>query len=103
MINVIIYLKKEENAKTLVEFLLQKKLISTASIDVDNIVYNLVDNVVVEENYSVITAISKALLFNSIVNAVENLIGEDTQINSIPIVGTNGSFYNTVKSKTIPI
>lgn len=103
MINVIIYLKKEENAKKLVEFLLQKKLIATASIDVDNIVYNLVDDVVVEENYSVITAISKALLFNSIVNAVENLIGEETQINSIPIVGTNVSFYNTVKSKTIPI
>jgi uncharacterized membrane protein YheB (UPF0754 family) len=103
MINVIIYLKKEENAKKLVEYLLQKKLISTASIDFDNISYKIVDNKVVEENFSVITAVSKALLFNTIVNAIENLIGEETQINSIPIVGSNGSFYNTVKSKTIAI
>ena len=49
MINVTIYLKKQHNAKELIKFLLSKKLISSASIDENNISYKLVDSSFVEE------------------------------------------------------
>jgi hypothetical protein len=43
MVNVIIYLKKEHNPKELVKFLLTEKLIAPASIDENNISYELGD------------------------------------------------------------
>jgi hypothetical protein len=103
MINVIIYLKKEHNSEKLVELLLSKKLIASASIDMDNVSYKIMDEVVVKEVFNVITAQSKALLFNSIVQLAENVIGESIAISSTPIVGANGFFNETVRSKTIPI
>jgi hypothetical protein len=103
MINVIIYLKKEHNSEKLVELLLSKKLIASASIDMDNVSYKIKDEVVVKEVFNVITAQSKALLFNSIVQLAENVIGESIAISSTPIVGANGFFNETVRSKTIPI
>ena len=103
MINVIIYLKKEHNSEKLVELLLSKKLIASASIDMDNVSYKIMDEVVVKEVFNVITAQSKALLFNSIVQLAENVIGESIAISSTPSVGANGFFNETVRSKTIPI
>ncbi len=103
MINVIIYLKKEHNPEKLVEQLLSKKMIASASIDLDNVSYKIIDSQVVKEVYNVITAQSKALLFNSIVQLSENMIGESIAISSTPIVGANGFFNETVRSKTIPI
>jgi len=103
MINVIIYLKKEHNSEKLVELLLSKKLIASASIDVDNVSYRIKDEVVVKEIFNVITAQSKALLFNSIVQLADNVIGESIAISSTPILGANGFFNETVRSKTIPI
>jgi len=52
---------------------------------------------------SVITAQSKALLFNHIVKAVEEKIGEETPINSTPIIGSNKIFDDIIKAKTIQV
>jgi uncharacterized protein involved in tolerance to divalent cations len=101
MINVTIYLKKEQNPRELIQLLLKEKLIASASIDKNNISYNLKEDILSEEVYDVITALSKASLFNAIVAAVEKKIGEETHINSTPIVGSNRLFDDTIKA--IPI
>jgi len=103
MVNIIIYLEKEHNAKELVEHLLLEKLIASASIDENNISYELENNKLSEKVYSVITAQSKTLLFNDVVNAVTKKIGFELPINSIPIVASNKFFDTKIKSKTIPI
>lgn len=101
MINVTIYLKKEHNPKELIKYLLKENLIASASIDINNISYNLREDVFSQEAYDVITALSKASLFNAIVAAVETKIGAETPINSTPIVGSNRLFDHTIKA--IPI
>lgn len=103
MVNIVIYLKKEHNAKELVHLLLSERLIAYASIDENNISYLWNEIGITEEVYTVITAQSKALLFNEIVKSVEAKIGENTPINATPIVGSNRIFDQTVKSKTLPI
>jgi uncharacterized protein involved in tolerance to divalent cations len=103
MVNIIIYLEKEHNAKELVKHLLSEKLIASASIDQNNISYELENNNFSEKVYSVITAQSKTLLFNDVVNAVTEKIGFELPINSIPIVASNKLFDTKIKSKTIPI
>jgi uncharacterized protein involved in tolerance to divalent cations len=103
MVNIKIYLEKEHNAKELVKHLLSEKLIASASIDQNNISYELENNNFSEKVYSVITAQSKTLLFNDVVNAVTEKIGFELPINSIPIVASNKLFDTKIKSKTIPI
>ena len=103
MVNIIIYLKKEHKAKELVKFLLSEKLIAAASIDENNISYKLDKGMFSEEVFSVITAQSKSLLFTEIVKAVESKLGEQTPINSTPIVGSNKTFDDAIKTKTVPI
>lgn len=103
MINVIIYLKKQHNSKELVKYLLREKLISSASIDENNISYKLVDLNFVEEVNNVITAQSKSLLFTEILKAVRKKIGEEVPINSTPIVGVNRIFDEIIRTNTLPI
>jgi uncharacterized protein involved in tolerance to divalent cations len=103
MVNVIIHLNANQNAKELVKFLLTEKLIASASIDENNVSYRFDNEILIENTYSVITAQSKSLLFNDIVKVVEEKIGEETLINSIPIVSSNRTFNEEIKSRTIPI
>jgi uncharacterized protein involved in tolerance to divalent cations len=103
MVNVIIYLKTNYNAKNLVKNLLTDKLIASASIDQNNISYKIVDGEFTAEMYNVITAQTKSLLFNEIVKSVEEIIGEEVPINSTPIVAINKLFDDTIRTKTIPI
>jgi uncharacterized protein involved in tolerance to divalent cations len=103
MINVIIYLKKEHNPHELVKFLLEEKLIASASIDMENKSYVMEDGLLIEEVHNVITAHTKALLLVNIIEASEGKIGESITINSVPIVGTSSIFNETVKSKTIRV
>lgn len=103
MVNVRIYLKKERNAKELVRHLLENKLIASASIDENNIVYNLDNHELVEHVYTVITSQSKSLLFNDIVEKVETFLGEQTAIHCTPIVASNKIFDESIRSKTIAI
>jgi uncharacterized protein involved in tolerance to divalent cations len=103
MINVTIYLKKQHNANALVKYLLTEKLISSASIDENNISYKLDNSKIVEEVNNVITAQSKSLLFTDILKAVRNNIGEEVPINSTPIVGVNRIFDEIIRTNTLPI
>jgi uncharacterized protein involved in tolerance to divalent cations len=103
MINITIYLKKRHNARDLVKYLLLKKLISSASIDENNISYRLVDSVLVEDVNNIITAQSKSLLFTEILKAVRKNIGEEVPINSTPIVGVNRIFDEIIRTNTLPI
>lgn len=103
MINVVIYLKKEHDPNQLVFLLLSKKLIASASIDFENISYKMKDEIIDKEIFNVITAQSKALLFNEIVQVSEKEIGQSIAIHSMPIVGANIFFNESVRSKTIPI
>lgn len=103
MINVIIYLRQNQHPKDVVNFLLKEKLIASASIDENNISYKMIDDEIVEEVYTVITSQSKALLFDDIVSAVESRLGEKVAINSVPIVGANGFFNDTIRKRTIAI
>lgn len=103
MINVTIYLKKQHNARELVKFLLTEKLISSASIDENNISYKLVKSKIVEEVNNVITAQSKSLLFTDILKAVRKNVGEEVPINSTPIVGVNRIFDEIIRTNTLPI
>jgi uncharacterized protein involved in tolerance to divalent cations len=103
MINVIIYVRAEQQPKEIVEFLLHEKLIASASIDENNVLYKMIDDQLIEEVYSVITCQSKALLFDEIVHAVEQKLGERVAIHSIPIVGANGYFNDSVKKRTLLI
>lgn len=101
MINAIIYLRQEHNPKELIKFLLHKKLIASASFDENNISYKQDGDEVKEEFFSVITAQSKALLFNDIVDEVESFLEERVSINSTPIVGASGFFNDTVRTSTL--
>lgn len=103
MVNVIIYLNQAQNAKDLVKFLLDEKLIASASIDENNISYKLENNELTKDVYSVITSQTKSLLFNEIVKAVEAKTGVNTPINSTPIIASNRIFDDTIRTKTIPI
>ena len=102
MVNVVIYLKEEFDAKELVHYLLNEKLIASASIDEKNVFYELVDGLYTEKVFSVITSQSKSLLFPDIVQAIEKRIGEQTAIHSTPIVASNKIFDDRIRSKTLP-
>ncbi len=103
MVNVIIYLKKHHDAKAVVQQLLSDKLIASASIDENNIMYKMENGTFCEDVYNIITAQSKSLLFPEIEKVVQNTIGEETPINSLPIVGSNELFDYAIRTKTIPI
>lgn len=103
MVNVIIYLKKEHKAKELVLYLLSEKLIASASIDENNLVYKMSKGKLSEHLNTVITSQSKSLLFNDIVKAVESYIGEEIPINSIPIIASNTIFDKTIRASTLAI
>jgi uncharacterized protein involved in tolerance to divalent cations len=103
MVNVIIHLNANQNAKELVKFLLTERLIASASIDENNVSYKFENGALLEDTYCVITAQSKSLLFNDIVKVVEERFGEETLINSIPIVSSNKIFNDEIRSRTIPI
>ncbi len=102
MINVIIYLKKEQDPMGLVKQLLRKKLIAKASIDFDNHSYKLSDNEIdfIEETYSVVTAQTRSVLFNDIVAFVEAEFGPSVPINSVPIVASNKMFDTIIRQNT---
>jgi hypothetical protein len=96
----MIYLRTEHDPKKMVELLLTERLIASASIDMNNISYKMKNGIICEEIYNVITAQSKAQLFSTIVDVAEKEIGESISINSVPIVGANGFFNETVVNLT---
>ena len=103
MVNIIIYLKEKYDAKELVTTLLKEKLIASASIDLNNVSHTLERNEIIENVFNVITAQSKSLLFNEIVDFVEKRFVEKIPINSIPIIGSNRVFNEIIFNKTLKV
>ena len=83
--------------------MIDEKLITSDSIDENNLSYKLENDQFSEVVYSVITSQSKSLLFSEIVKALEAKTGEDTAIISTPIVASNKIFDDTIRSNTMPI
>lgn len=103
MVNVVIYLNKTNDAEALVKLLLRAELIASAVIDLDNISYTITDGVFTKKIFNVVTAKSKSLLVNSIIEVVEQHISDDVLIIATPIVGHNNNFDRMVRQNTLPI
>jgi uncharacterized protein involved in tolerance to divalent cations len=100
MVNVIIYLDEQHEAKELVDSLLHAGLIANASIDDKNISYLLKNNKVVESVNSVITAQTKSLLFSTIEDFVQEKFGDRVPLYSVPITQANHSFDLLMRNNT---
>lgn len=103
MINVMIYLENTHDAEELVSVLLRKQLIASATIDLNNISYVIEGDQIIQNNYNVITAQSKSLLFSEVVKFVEYQYGKHIPIISIPIIGSNSTFNEFITTKTLKI
>ena len=100
---MLIYLKEKYDAKELITTLLKEKLIASASIDLNNVSHTLERNEIIENVFNIITAQSNSLLFNEIVDFVEKRFDEKIPINSIPIIGSNRVFNESIFNKTLKV
>lgn len=101
MINVYIYLSSGHDAEELTAKMLKARLVAHASIDSENNSMELVDNALVKKTIYVITAQTRALLFNNIVDFVKQNSLEDTKIYSLPITQCNDYFSDYIRNQTI--
>ncbi len=100
MINVYFYLTSEQDAESLVRALLREKLVAHASIDKENVSLMYENNQVVQKLEYLVTAQSKALLFNAIVDFVANNYGGNIKIYSLPITQCNETFSEVIRKQT---
>lgn len=101
MVNIIIYLPQNENAHTLVNQLLDAELIANASIDKDNVLYRKEVDGIDQMVNTVITCQTKSLLFPTIVKWINEKYGPEIPIFSMPIIQSNKSFDQLIRSKTL--
>jgi uncharacterized protein involved in tolerance to divalent cations len=100
MVNIYIYVDSRKNARDMVIKLMEKKLLAHASIDKDNESFIRKDGKILEEENYVITAQTKALLFNEVVGYVAHLAGDTVKIFSVPITQCNKSFEERIRENT---
>jgi uncharacterized protein involved in tolerance to divalent cations len=100
MINLIIYLNAENEAKELVDLLFKDDLIANASIDVSNDSYSKVNNEIVKKTNTVITAQTKGLLFSEIEKVVVEKYGANIPIFTLPITQANHRFDDIIRNST---
>ena len=103
MVNVIIYLEKTDDPLIVIKKLLEEKLISNATIDVENENYKMVDNHITKTIHTVITCQTKSLLFTKIVQLIATEFGENVPIYSIPVTQSNESFDLFIRNNTLKI
>jgi uncharacterized protein involved in tolerance to divalent cations len=103
MLNLIIYLNHQTNAKVLIKNLLAQKLIANASIDINNEVYKLEGEELVSNKIIVVTAQTKSMLFSQIEKYIAATYGEDIPIYSMPIMQANHSFDHLIRSTTLVV
>jgi len=103
VVNVIIYLKQNEFAENLAKELVGSGLAAGASIDIDNSHFVRDGDHVIKTVHTVITLQSKALLFSKIVEFVENFLGEEVPIYTVPITQTDDNFHQFIRERTIKI
>ncbi len=100
MINVFIYVEKEEEARTLALVLLQKRLVAHISIDFNNHVYSAFNDELKEDINCLLTAQTKALLFEDILQVVQERLHDHVKIYSAPITQCNNHFSELIRKKT---
>ncbi len=101
MINVCIAHPHEANARKMANELLQHKLVARLSIDYDNHVFEVDENDVVREvSISLVTAQTKAILFQEILNFVHQNYGDDIPVYSLPITQGNEELTRIIREKT---
>lgn len=100
MISVYIYINNEEDAESLVGELLQQRLVAHASVDRENNSMRLMDGRVVKELQYVITAQTRALLFNELVNFIKLKFSSEPKIFSLPVTQCNEGFSEFIRQQT---
>jgi uncharacterized protein involved in tolerance to divalent cations len=103
MLNLIIYLNNQIDAKILIKNLLAQKLIANASIDVNNEIYRLEGDDLVASKIIVVTAQTKSMLFSQIEKYIAATYGDDIPIYSMPIMQANHSFDHLIRSTTLVV
>ena len=100
MVNIIIYIEKNQDPMPLVTKLLEEKWIANATIDVENESYRALDNQITKTINTVITCQTKSLHFSKIAKIVALINGEKTPIYSIPVTQSNNSFDILIRENT---
>ena len=102
MVNIIIYLENElvEKAAQLVHALLENEFVASASIDEDNSYYIKKKGKVERTAHTVITAQTKSLMFTEITDFIEENVGKDVPVFSVPLTQMNEHFNDYIKSRT---
>jgi uncharacterized protein involved in tolerance to divalent cations len=103
MLNLIIYLKSQTDAKDLIKKLIFEQLIANASIDFNNKIYRLEGNELISNSITVITAQTKSILFSQIEKFIATHYGEDIPIYSTPIMQANQSFDHLIRTTTLVV
>ncbi len=101
MVNIIIYLHQNHVAQELINELLLEGLIANASIDKDNISFKKENEGVIQSLNTVITCQTKAMLFPTIEKLIKQKYGEKIPVYSLPIIQSNSSFDQLIRSRTI--
>ena len=100
MVNVVVYLNNKSNPQKFVDFVLREGLAASASVDIDNSYYVLMNDKITKTEHAVITLQTKALLFNLVVDAAIMMFGLETPVFSVPITQTNEYFDQFIRSNT---
>lgn len=100
MINVLIYLDSQKDAKQLVKELMEAGLLAHASIDKDNHSFFIIDGKIEEQINHIITGQTKALLFNQIQTYILNKGIENAKVYSLPITQCNENFADTIRNNS---
>jgi len=100
MVNIVIYLNTESEAKQLVADLLHAKLIANGSIDINNISYRLENEKLLCTVNNVVTVQTKSLLFHDIEKVVMDKLGSDVPIYCVPIINSNEAFDSFIRNNT---
>lgn len=100
MINIYIYLDNQKDAKRIVEDLFEQQLVAHAAIDFNNSSFWFEDGKIKEKENCLITAQTKALLFDEVAYYLSNKVKSDVKFYSMPITQTNLSFGDYIRNNT---
>jgi uncharacterized protein involved in tolerance to divalent cations len=100
MINIYIYLNKEEMATRCAQTLVKEKLVARASIDINNKVLQNQNDLLITETICVITAQTKAILFTKIVEFIQTNFDKNASIFSTPLTQANDNLSLFIRENT---
>lgn len=101
MISMYFYLDKTHDAEELAVDLLQRGLVAHASIDLNNNSLTMENGAIKKQECSLITAQSKALLFNKISEFLTSKYKNHIKTYSAPIAQCNEVFSDLIRTNTI--